>query len=219
MTLQEHIRRYLEFVERADRLFDSVAKAHPELMACRPGCDDCCSVYFELSLLEAFYLNGMFQTKLEPRARDRVLQRADAVAPRFEEARTFLERIAQESPNDEERLHDAASRLKIQCPLNEDNGCVVYHHRPVTCRMYGTPQRIGGRIVSCPRAGFRQGNRYVTVDVNRIQQTLAAYSREFLEDLVGVSISDSTGPLFSMPVALRTSFDRDFFLSLTQGLG
>jgi Fe-S-cluster containining protein len=219
MTLQEHIRRYLEFVERADRLFDSVAQAHSELMACKPGCDDCCSVYFELSLLEAFYISGMFQAELWASARERVLQRADKVAPLFEEAKILLERIAQESSKDEEQLHEAASRLKIQCPLNEDKGCMLYEHRPVTCRTYGTPQKIGGRIVSCPRAGFRQGKRYVTVDVNKIQQTLSEYSRDFLKDLAGVSLPEPPGPRFSMPVVLRTSFDRDFFLSLRQGLG
>ncbi|MEJ2716484.1 MAG: YkgJ family cysteine cluster protein [Deltaproteobacteria bacterium] len=219
MTLQEHIRRYIEFVERADRLFDSVAEAHPELMACKPGCDDCCSVYFELSLLEAVYLSGMFQAKLQPGARERVLHRAGKVAPLFEDARTLLARIAQESPEDDEQLHEAASRLKIQCPLNEDRGCMLYEHRPVTCRTYGTPQKIGRRIVSCPRAGFQQGKRYITVDVNKIQQTLSEYSRDFLKDLVGVSLSGPRGPRFSMPAALRTSFDREFFLSLKQGSG
>jgi Fe-S-cluster containining protein len=219
MTLDEHIRRYLEFVQRADRLFDSVAEAHPQLMACRPGCDDCCSVYFELSLLEAFYLNGMFQTKVDPKARKRVLQRADAAAPLFEEARTLLERIARESPDNADQLQDAASRLKIQCPLNEDKGCVLYEHRPVTCRTYGTPQRIGDRIVSCPHSGFRRGNRYVTVDVNKIQQGLTEYSRQLINDLIGISLPAARGPRFSMPATLRTSFNRDFFLSLKQALG
>ena len=214
MTLQEHLRRYLEFVARVDQLFRSVAEAHADLMACKPGCDDCCSVYFELSLIEAFYLSGMVRDQLNAHARDRLLARADQAEPVFRHARGILQGISNRGPDSEREVQDAASRLKIRCPLNEDGICVLYEHRPVTCRLYGTPQKIGDRVISCPKTGFRPGNQYTSVDVNALQRQLFDYSCDFLMDLIGTAPSAPPGPLFTVPDAVRTGFDKDFFIAL-----
>jgi Fe-S-cluster containining protein len=218
MTLEEHIRRYLELVDRADRLFNAVAAAHPELIACQPGCDDCCAVYFQLSLVEAFYISGIFRQEVPDAQRERALEKARTVRPLFSEAEAMLSAMASPDAVDDEQIQDAAARLTIPCPLNEDQGCILYRHRPITCRLYGTPEKIGNRIVACPRSGFRGGTRYTTVDVNEIQRRLIEYSREFLLDLAGVAPSGPPGLLFSMPVAIENNFDRDFFLSLRQRL-
>jgi Fe-S-cluster containining protein len=214
MTLQEHIRRYVELVARADRLFRSVAEIHGELMACKPGCDDCCSVYFELNLIEAFYLSGMIRDNLSDFARSRVFARADRVEPLFRHAGEILQGIADRGPNREKDVEDAASKLKIPCPLNEDGTCVLYDHRPITCRVYGTPQRIGDRVVSCPKTGFRPGREYRSVDVNALQRELFDYSCDFLSDLIGTAPARPPGPLFTVPDAVRTVFDKDFFTTL-----
>lgn len=218
MTLKEHITRYLELVARTEALFRDVAQAHPEAVACRPGCDECCSVYFELSLIEAFMVSGMFQSTAGAAAKERVLQRAAEVEPCFEEVRTLLGRAAHKTGAKAGDLHEAASRVSIRCPLNEDRGCVLYDHRPITCRLYGVPQKIGERIVACPRSGFRLGGNYPTVNVNEIQNLLFQYSRELLEDFIGIVAFEPPGILFSMAAALRTDFDRDFFLALQQEL-
>jgi hypothetical protein len=215
MKIEEHIRRYLELVARADRLFASVEKAHRDLMPCGPGCDDCCSVYFELSLIEAFTLSGMFKECVKGAARDRALARAEESAPLYLEARSIFASIGSSGEGD---VVDSAARLKIPCPLKEDGCCILYEHRPITCRIYGTPQNIGNRVVSCPRTSFVKGRRYTSVNVEAIHKELYEYSREFLLDLIGVSSTVPPGPLFSVPLALRTSFDRDFFVELSRAL-
>lgn len=215
MKIEEHIRRYLELTARADRLFAAVEKAHGDLMPCKPGCDDCCSVYFELALIEAFTISGMFLRDVTGPCRDRVLARAEVAEPLFREARSLLAGMGASGSGD---VVEYASKLKIPCPLKEDGCCVLYDYRPITCRIYGTPQSIGNRVVSCPRTGFVKGGRYTSVNVDAIHRELYEYSREFLVDLIGVAPAAPPGPLFSVPLALKTSFDRAFFVSLSEAL-
>jgi len=214
MTLQEHVQRYVDLAVRADNLFSTVQKAHGDLMPCKLGCDDCCSVYFELTVLEAFVIANMFRHSLPADSQRRALTRAKEVEPLFAQAKTVLIGMARGSSQPNDDVVEMASTLKIKCPLNEDGSCVLYEHRPITCRIYGTPQKISDRVVSCPRTGFRKGESYNVVNVNEIQNTLYRYSCEFLKDLVGLAPATPPGPLLSLPVALRTTFDREFFVSL-----
>jgi Fe-S-cluster containining protein len=215
MNLQEHIQRYVELVCRADRLYESVRQRHGNLMNCKPGCDDCCSVYFQLSLIEAFFISGMFRQKLTPLVRDRALARAEQASALFRQA---TETLAGMEGADREQMSEAAARVKVPCPLNEDHGCALYEHRPVTCRLYGIPQKIGDRVVSCPNNDFVTGGSYATVDVDEIQRVLGKYSAEFLQDLLGDGPKSLPAPLFSLPQALLTSFDREFFETLRGSL-
>ncbi|MFH1112312.1 MAG: hypothetical protein V1792_00185 [Pseudomonadota bacterium] len=218
MKLADHLRRYVELAAQADDLFRTVERLHGEFMPCRVGCNDCCSVYFELSLIEAFTLSSVFRQGLPPDMQARVLSRAEMVEPLFVDAKTMLQSMGPgDFPDRVDRI-DAASRLKIPCPLNEDASCVLYEHRPITCRLYGTPQDIGDRVVSCPKTGFEKGRKYHTVNVPEIQSKLFTFSADFLSDLLGLTGPVPHGPLFLVPVALRTRFDKEFFLTLGQAL-
>jgi Fe-S-cluster containining protein len=218
MNLEDHVRRYTALAERADRLFLAAAESHPELIKCQAGCDECCSVYFELSLIESFYLSGIFRTAIDTSNREKVLARAREAEFLFKKARRLLKVVARTDVSRGEQTQNAAAKLKIQCPLNEAGACALYDHRPITCRLYGTPQKIGDRTVCCPRSGFSAGGSYSTVDVDEIQSLLFQYSQEFLIDLIGVGPSAPPGPLFSAAAALTATFDKKFFLSLRHEL-
>jgi len=217
MNLQAHIRRYLELVASADRMFEAVRRDHGHLMGCKAGCDDCCSVYYELSLVEAFVLQGMCGEVVPRATARRVLRRAETVEPLFRQAKESLQALPPEFRG-EESLQEAAAKIRLQCPLNEEGGCVLYEYRPITCRLYGVPQKIGNRVVSCPQSGFLKGERYTTVDVDEIQARLFEYSAEFLLDMIGARPSTPPGPLFFLATALRTRFDKDFFVALKENL-
>ncbi len=218
MTLEEHIRRYLELVNHADEIFRAVAEAHPERIACKPGCDDCCSVYFELSLIEAFYLSAMFRRWAPGAAAERILERARETAGAYRDARGALGAGAGREGRGPRDLEDEASRVRIACPLKEMGRCALYEDRPITCRLYGTPEKIRGRVISCPKSGFDPGERYMTVDVDQIQRRLFEYSRDLLQELIDVTISQRPGILFSPAEALETEFDKAYFLSLKKSL-
>jgi hypothetical protein len=214
MNLQDHVRRYLELVGQAEEVFETVQRSYGDLMACRPGCDDCCHVYFKVSLIEAFVISGMFRQNLSNAAQERVFARSEKAEPLFRDAEMLL--VGKGSGGKEELL-ETASRIKIPCPLNEDRTCALYAYRPITCRLYGTPQKIADRVVSCPRCRFAEGSKYITVDVNEIQRQLYEHSRELLRDLIGID-APAPGPGYSLPETLRTVFDKNFFLALRDSL-
>jgi hypothetical protein len=172
-------------------------------------------VYYELSLIEAFYVSGMFNNKITGRSRERAILRAEEAEPVFRNAQEMLGALGKSAKQIEEsEAVNAASRLRIRCPLLEDSRCILYDDRPITCRLYGCPQKIGNRVVTCPRSGFQEGTSYSTIDVNEVQKTLTDFSLEFLQDLLQADIRSMNGPRFTMPQVLRTIFDRDYFAHL-----
>lgn len=216
MTLNEHIQRYLRLVNTADALFQQVKHTHAELMPCMPGCDDCCSVYFRLTLIEAFVINGYFRHDLDAHTQRGILVRAAALEPLFEQA---LKRCdpggeAKQGSN-EARPEEMLGAIRIPCVLHADGSCRLYEKRPITCRVYGAPQKIGDQVIACPRTGFQRNQAYLSIDVTRINRTLQEYSREFLIDIIGMEPT-ARELWFPLPTALRTNFDKSFFVSLRE---
>jgi hypothetical protein len=218
MNLQSHIRRYLDLVARADHMFETVRDGHADLLGCKLGCNECCSVYFQLSLIEAFVVSSMFREALPRNVGKRVLRRVQSTESLFVQAKEMLIAVSDNGSADDAYLQETAAKIRVPCPLNEDGACVLYEHRPITCRLYGVPQKIRQRVVTCPRGSFRQGVAYPTVDVDEIQFTLLDYSREFVQDLLGIGLSPERVPFLFLPTALRTAFDRAFFVSLAESL-
>lgn len=217
MTLEDHVRRYLELAGRADGLFSSVLKAHGDLMPCKPGCDDCCNVFFELGLIEAFVIGGIFRRSAPASVQRRVHSRVEAVEPLFREAKSMLQAISEASPGTDAEIAEAAAKLRLACPMKEDRTCVIYEYRPITCRLYGAPQDLGDRVVTCPRTRFKLGEPYTVVRVKEINDTLARYSLELLKDLIGCDSAATSRLRYSMPAMVKTSFDKEYFLRLRQG--
>jgi Fe-S-cluster containining protein len=212
LNLSDHIRRYLDLVARAAGLFGTVAAAYGRFMPCGPGCDDCCSVYFQVSLIEAFYISRMFRETLTREDQQIALAAAHELRARFEDGRRLILDATADGRQDE--ATDIAARLKIPCPLNTGGRCLLYDHRPITCRVYGIPELMaGGKVVACPRTAFMAGSSYPTVNVEELQRVLISHSEDFLRDLVGEENIDSFPLLFTMPEVLITEFDRQYFLS------
>ena len=46
---------------QADAVFSTVRNQFPQCVACKEGCSDCCHALFDLSLVEAMYINRAFQ--------------------------------------------------------------------------------------------------------------------------------------------------------------
>ena len=52
-----YFKRYESLLELADQAFQRVSKEYPESVKCRSGCSDCCHALFDLTLIEALYIN------------------------------------------------------------------------------------------------------------------------------------------------------------------
>ncbi len=202
--------RYEALVAETDVLFEHIRKAHPESVICEQGCSDCCSALFDLSLVEAMYVNKAFEKNI-PHSKERsdILGRAadlDRMATRMK--REFY-KAAKEGKDPTEIMAEAA-RLRLPCPLlNEENACVLYAHRPITCRLYGVPMNISGEGHVCGKTGFSKGGQYPTVHMNAIQQRLDGLSRDIAE-AVKSRFKELDQVFVPVSMALITKYDEQY---------
>lgn len=164
-TLREIMAELDALRARADASFARVAAEHPQAVACRPGCDDCCHALFDLSPAEALSLALGF-LELPRQVRREVLRRGEKAGQLFDQAMAAA--LAQTG---EERLR-VLSAARVPCPLLDQGRCLLYPRRPLTCRLYGIPQNIEGVARICHRARFQPGHTYPTVDLLRVQMEL-----------------------------------------------
>lgn len=132
--------RYGELLGEVDAWFRHSLERHPDLIACRNGCSECCRGLFDITLLDAFYLkrgfdrlSGPLKAKLT-KAASRRLRQLSLINKAFVEP-WLLNGIPEEE-------WDALMPEEDETPcllLSENGGCLVYEHRPMTCRLNGIP--------------------------------------------------------------------------------
>ena len=54
-------------VSKSDEAFEHVRKAYAECVKCEEKCADCCFALFDLTLIEALYINHKFNAKKKER--------------------------------------------------------------------------------------------------------------------------------------------------------
>lgn len=163
-------RRLLQVVDgalaEATRL---AATSDGSWLACRPGCTECCHGPFPINRLDILRLRrGLAES--DPK-------RAQAIVER---ARDQLPLLRQDFPgdpqtgvlsNDEEAADPFFIRHgDLPCPvLDPRTGhCELYAHRPLTCRTFGPPVRIGETVLPPCRLCF-QGAAQETIDGCRVE--------------------------------------------------
>ncbi|MEA5087519.1 YkgJ family cysteine cluster protein [Solidesulfovibrio sp.] len=208
--------RYEAIAAEADAVFAKVAAACPGMVTCGQGCSDCCHALFDLTFIEALYLNHRFNEAFPPgAARDVILERANTADREHYKLKRKAFRASQNGVSTAEILADIA-RERIRCPLlGDDDRCVLYASRPVTCRLYGVPQEVGGETHICGKAGFEPGGRYPTVKIEKLQDRLMELSQEVVAAL------PTKQPLMGdilVPVslALITDYDDEYLGIITE---
>lgn len=208
--------RYEALAAEADALFAKVAAACPGMMPCAPGCGDCCHALFDLSFIEALYLNHHFrQAYPAGPARDALLERANKADREHYMLKRKAFRAGERGVSTREILDDLA-RERIRCPLlDEADRCLLYAHRPITCRLYGTPLLIGGEARTCGKTGFEPGGRYPTVKIEKIQDQLLELSQEVVAALP-TKLPLMADMLVPVSMALITDYDEAYLGIITE---
>jgi len=150
----ELFNNYDLLLEKVDSLCAKIHTICGDAITCREGCDGCCR-HFSVFLVEAVSI-------------------ALAVGRLPEERQRFLRSRV-------ESLKDGDI-----CPLLLDGSCAIYDHRPIICRTHGLPILIREgeevRVDFCPK-NFRRTetlNGYTVIDLDRLNQTLAAINQVFV---------------------------------------
>lgn len=143
-----------QLVQILDVALTGAAQRSGEWLACRLGCTQCCHGAFALNALDAERLStGMgILGHTDPALADTVKRRAEAWLETHGDAfpGDHATGILGTSDADQERFEAYAN--DAACPaLDPATGrCDVYAWRPMTCRVFGPPVRMGyGEALGC----------------------------------------------------------------------
>jgi Fe-S-cluster containining protein len=205
LDLTPFFERYEALVDDVDLLFQRIAGEFPECVKCGVGCSDCCHALFDLSLIEALYLNHKF-VGLDDTERRPILEIADSADRESYRIKKELFKRQQQGEETNDLLLEAASR-KVRCPLLlEDQTCLLYSCRPITCRVYGVPMNIGGKAHTCGFSGFEKGRQYPAVAMEKIQGKLLTLSQELVVSIRSKHVGMES-IFVPVSMALLTTYD------------
>jgi len=205
--LEEIFQEYEKLAASADALFEQVKSRFPEEVACSSGCSSCCHAPFDLSLVEAMAINRAFNREFGfGIRRSAVLEAASSADRTLTRLKRHYYRQAKEGMPDSDILTEAAKE-RVRCPLlGLDDTCLLYSHRPITCRLYGVPTVINGKSHVCGTCRFVKGRPYPTVALDRIQDRLADMSRR-IGVILGSRFRELHRVYVPVSMALLTKYD------------
>lgn len=147
-------RRDSELVKIMDASFADAARRAGTWLACRPGCTQCCHGAFAINALDVARLHEAMATLQA--------QNPTLAAELIRRARAWVEEHGPHFPGnretgligDSESDQDAFEHFANDAPcpaLDPATGrCDVYAWRPMTCRVFGPPVRMGeGDALGC----------------------------------------------------------------------
>ena len=214
VDLKPYFNKYEALVAQADGAFERVKNAYTDCVKCEEKCADCCFALFDLTLIEALYIHHKFNEKYQGSEKAELLEKSNRADRRIYKIKRKAYSDLQAGKNEGEILAAMAFE-RVRCPLlNEKELCDLYEYRPITCRFYGVPTAIGGAGHTCGKSGFKQGEKYPTVNLDAVHSQLQQISAELLRDIQSknIKLADLLVPLSS---AVILDFD-DVFLGIAE---
>lgn len=171
-------RDYEFLVDKAEKAFQDVAGEYGASIRCERGCIDCCHAVFGLFHIEAAYIQSQFAA-LPNAVRVNALKKSREAEKKLE----AISRRFEEESGDPQKHVQVLAMERVHCPLLDDNGdCILYAHRPITCRVYGIPTYVQGKARVCGKANFNKGKKYPVFDLDGTYRQLYRLSKELLRD-------------------------------------
>jgi Fe-S-cluster containining protein len=202
LTMDNLFEKYKQLVAKGDAAFETIERDYGSCIKCKPQCSDCCHAIFGLFLIEAAYVQEHFY-RLDRKVRREILSNAE----KYEKELQRVEERLQAHEDDPRMKSYALSKERVRCPLlNEDDECIIYPHRPITCRVYGIPTAIQGQARVCGKAAFERGESYPTFNLDACYKELYQLSKELLVQM-GQSDMEKASLLISVAKVLKTPLE------------
>ena len=204
MKLASFFHNYELLVDKAETAFANVKANHSNCVKCELHCSDCCNAVFGVFLVEALYIRESFE-HIKDNQKKEIIKRAKEA----DNAVSDLQNRLKSFEDDPQMQAYTISRARVRCPMLDDNNeCVLYQRRPITCRVYGIPTKIHGKTRSCGKAQFKNGETYPILDLDAVYRDLYIISREILEQAkVESKDEDKASLMISLSKAVQTSVD------------
>jgi Fe-S-cluster containining protein len=202
-------KRYEKIRAQADQVFEKIRNQYPDCVKCKLECSDCCYALFDLTLIEALYLNFNFN-KILPE--DRKIQLIE-VSNRADRTICKLKKKAYKAftlGTSEDEILAKLAEERVACPLLDTKKCCeLYEYRPITCRLYGIPLSIAGKGHTCGISEFTPGEKYSTVNLDAFQNKLIELSKELVIELQSKHVKMGE-LLVPVSMALLNTYDESY---------
>lgn len=209
INFQPIFKKYQAIVTMADEVFEKIQKEFPENVTCKIKCADCCHALFDITLIEAIYINDRFNTLIKGEERERLIARSNQADRKVYKIKRKAYKDKRAGKNDMKILVEMAAE-RVRCPLlNDEDLCSLYENRPITCRLYGIPTSTNGISHTCGKSEFVEGKQYPTVNLDIIQQKLFEISSEFVLQ-IKTKYTQMAEMLVPVSMAILTQFDEDY---------
>ncbi len=209
INLSPYFKKYEELSAKVEGVFKRVCSEHSECVKCKIGCSDCCYALFDLTLIEALYVNLQFNNRFKGREREQLIDKANNADRQVYKIKKKAYK-ALESGRDEADILNDISMERVKCVLlNEEEMCDLYEYRPITCRLYGIPTSIGGSAHTCGKSGFAEGEQYPTVNIDKIHEELYKISAELVKDIKSEYFKMGE-MLVPLSMAVLTVYDEEY---------
>ena len=201
--------QYEALATSVERAFETVKDQFPDCVKCKPLCSDCCYAVFDLTFIEAMYINERFRNKYNGETLNILMEHCNKIDRTLYKLKKSAYKAVESGKEEKEILNEMAE-TRVRCPmLNDAEMCEIYDFRPLTCKLYGIPTAIGGEGYTCGLSGFEKGEKYPTANLDKIQNKLLQLSAE-----LAVSIQSKYARLGEMLVplsmALATVYDDEY---------
>ena len=170
-----------ELIQIVDAALSEAVRKSGAWLVCRPGCCECCIGPFGISQPDAARLRaGLAELESSDAGRAaRVRQRAHDAASRLPEL-----------PHGQFEVWLEALPEDVPCPvLDPETGtCDLYAARPVTCRVFGPPVRLGGNAVGVCELCF-EGATDEEIAACEVQLDIAELEADGEQTLVALALT------------------------------
>ena len=202
-------KRYEEISSAADQVFARIQQTYPDCVKCHTGCADCCHALFDLTLIEALYINHHVNKKYPIGKKALLIEKCNIADRKIYKLKKAAYKDFKSKINETEILMKMATE-RVRCPLlNDQNMCALYEYRPITCRTYGIPTSIGGIGHTCGLSGFKEGESYSTLNIDKLQQQLYAVSSDFVNS-INTKYPKIKELLVPVSMAILTEYNEEF---------